>query len=214
MQCDKHPNMKTTIPFLFLLAVLASCSEAGIDPKRERARKLINSKLINFDQHVNSSLHQFSESRNRPIRDSIAHVIFGLVSSDDDLLGMYLSSPWAIYYSDQFDSWAISADRNVLFEDSTLNKEMRIGDLGYGTIGSQNGSTKTVRHGQLNVDNYSKIHHDVMLVRYTDKDSWITLDLFYKLDESFKDKFNSGNWGVSNAISTFDAVKLERIKNN
>lgn len=205
--------MKTSVKILFLLFLLVSCSEHGLDPKRDTALKLINKKLMNCEKQINSSLDQFSESFKRPILDSIAQEIFELVSSDDDFIGMYLTSPSAIYYSGQFDYWEVSAERHAILEDSTLNKEMRIGDIGYGKSGVNNGDPQSTSAGQLNMDNFKRGANDIMLVSYKDADGSATLYLFYKLNESFSDKFEDGNWGTSNTGSTFQPVKLEKTKN-
>lgn len=205
--------MKTTVKILFLLFLLASCLEHGLDPKRETALKRMNKKLMNCENQINSSLNQCSPSFKRPLLDSIAQEIFGFVSLDDDFIGMYLNSPVAIYYSDHFDYWEISAEPNSIMEDSTLNKEMRIGDIGYGKSGVNSGDPKRTSAGQLNIDHFDRSANDVMLVCYKDAEGLVTLYLFYQLNESFSDKFENGGWATSNSASTLKSVKLEKTKN-
>lgn len=205
--------MKTPVKIFFLLFLLASCSELGLNSKHEAALNLINKKLMNCEKQINSSLNQFSESYERPILDSIAQEIFGLVSSDDDLIGIYLSSPIVNYYSDQFDFWEIRAERVAIFENSALKKTMRIGDIGYGKSGFKNSNYNSASSGQQNITNFDKSANDVMLVCYKDPEELVTLYLFYKLNDSFSDKFADGSWGTSNPGSFIQPVKLERTKN-
>lgn len=201
--------MKTAINLVLVFFLLTACNDQGLDAKRQKALDRINSKLINSEGQISTSLDQFYEYGDQRSRDSIAQVLFNLVSSDADILGMYLSSFTDIYYSDGFEFWEISADRRLLFSDKKHHKEMRIGAIGFNKGQGQNSDFKSTSVGQLNVNNFNKIESDVMFVRYRDEEQSVTFDLFYRLKERFDDKFEHGNWGTSNSITTGEPIKLE-----